>query len=486
MERISESKMRKAAARLEYKNLSIIATVFLSIVFFIAPRIVFAQVLINEIMYDLSGADDKHEWVEIYNNGSSPVDLSDWKFNDGDTATNHGLNAPPKNNSRGSTVLDAGDYALLADDAATLIADLPNYNGIIIDTVLALSNTDATLKLFDQDGLEIAAIAYNKNLGGAGNGRSLEWDGAALKESAVDGGTPGEANSVLTSSGATPSAAPSASPAAANSSNNNSVPATPSPAIAPASPNYQYSQDVLLNEFLPSPNNGEKEWVELFNAGSSAINLSGWQIDDEDNATAPQIIPTDTIISPNGFLVISFNKNTLNNDGDKVRLLWPDDQVVHAVAYSKASPGQSVAKFGDIWLWTNQPTPGRANKKSLTAKNEILTLAGAPNSGDKITAIEEAAAIDANTPPSFASADYNTKTATITPGISADKNEAVKEKSALNPNLIAAAASQPLQESSGLKTIFTLATVIILSSLAAGGLLYFRRQKSVDSQNFDD
>src|SRR3989339_847976 len=113
MERISESKMRKAAARLEYKNLSIIATVFLSIAFFITPRIVFAQVLINEIMYDLSGADDKHEWVEIYNNGSSPVDLSDWKFNDADTATNHGLNAPPKNNSRGSTVLDAGDYALL-------------------------------------------------------------------------------------------------------------------------------------------------------------------------------------------------------------------------------------------------------------------------------------------------------------------------------------------------------------------------------------
>ncbi|MEK7068058.1 MAG: lamin tail domain-containing protein, partial [Patescibacteria group bacterium] len=366
------------------KEKTIISAIFLSAAFFIAPKIVFAQVIINEIMYDLAGTDDKHEWVELYNNGSAPVDLTDYKFNDGDNATNHSLNIPPKNNGRGSIILDVGGYALLAGDAATLIADLPNYNGTIIDTVLSLSNTSATLKLLDKDGLGISTVSYTKDLGAAGNGRTLEWDGAALKESSADGGTPGRTNNIVSSTSLPPSAAPSVSPATTTA-------ATSSPGTTIQT--FDYSKDILINEFLPAPssagpapNDGEKEWIELFNAGSSVINLAGWQIDDTDNSTSPQIIPENTIIYANGFLVISFNKSTLNNEGDKVRLLWPDDQVVHAVSYSKAKPGQSVAKFGTSWLWTNQPTPGQANKKSATSDSESADMVTA---AEKINPIEE-------------------------------------------------------------------------------------------------
>ncbi|MEK7067428.1 MAG: lamin tail domain-containing protein, partial [Patescibacteria group bacterium] len=231
-------------------------------VFFIAPKMIWAQVIINEIMYDLPspGTDDKHEWVEIYNNGASPVDLTDYKFNDGDTATNHSLNIPPKNSSRGSMTLDAGGYALLAGDAATLIADLPNYIGTIIDTVINLSNTSATLKLLDKDGIEIASTAYNKDMGAAGNANTLESDGAGLKESLVDGGTPGLANSILSSS-ATPSPTLSGSPAPASAAT-----ASPTP-----TPGYQYSQKVFINEFLPWPASDDKEWVELVNSDNTTF-----------------------------------------------------------------------------------------------------------------------------------------------------------------------------------------------------------------------
>eukprot|EP01052_Picozoa_sp_SAG31_P031453 SAG31_NODE_3334_length_4394_cov_2.169034_1_plen_69_part_00 len=41
------------------------------------------------------------------------------------------------------------------------------------------------------------------------------------------------------------------------------------------------SQQVLLNEVLVNPDGeGEGEWVELFNNGTTAVNLSGWIVSD--------------------------------------------------------------------------------------------------------------------------------------------------------------------------------------------------------------
>jgi hypothetical protein len=436
--------------------------------FFVAPKFVSAKIVVNEIMYDLSGADDKHEWVELYNSGSSPVDLTDYKFNDG---ANHILNLPPEKGSRGSMVLGANEYLLLADDALTVASDLPNYSGTIIDTVLDLPNTNAVLKLLNQDGSEVSAAAYNKDLGAAGNGRSLEWDGTALEESTVDGGTPGRVNSVLSSSGAIPSATPLASP---NSNTTETV--APSPSTTTQA--FDYSQDILINEFLPAPNDGEKEWVELLNTGSSVISLTGWQVDDADNSTSPQVIPDNTTIAPNSFLVISFNKSTLNNDGDKVRLLWPNDQVIHAVSYNKAKQGQSVAKFDSGWLWTNQPTPGSANKKAVIEKNESIATAATVV---KINPIEES--VVAPTTPTT-SKKVSTPQTTINP----ETAFSAAAQPANNPENInlSAAASKSTKESSKINSILSLAGVILLAGLAAGGLIYFRHQKQIDIDGADD
>lgn len=42
------------------------------------------QVLITEIMYNASGTDTGFEWVEIYNAGSTTVDVTGWKLSDED------------------------------------------------------------------------------------------------------------------------------------------------------------------------------------------------------------------------------------------------------------------------------------------------------------------------------------------------------------------------------------------------------------------
>jgi len=448
--------------------------IFLALVaFFVAPKIVFGQIIINEIMYDLAGTDDKHEWVELFNNGSLPVDLTDYKINDGDTATNHSLNAPPKNNSRGLMVLGASEYLLLAGDANTLIADLPNYNETIIDTIINLSNTNSTLKLLDKDGLEVSIISYNKDLGAAGNGRTLEWDGTILKESTVDRGTPGQANSVLISTGEPLSATPSDSPATTSA-------VLPPPTLTTPTP-YQYSKDILINEFLPNPPAGEKEWVELFNAGESAVNLFGWQIDDDDNSTAPQIIPENTTIKPGEFLVISFNKSTLNNDGDKVRLLWPDDQVVHTVSYSKSTQGQSVAKFSGGWLWTNQSTPGQANKKSIVERNSSLAIIAAVSAAEKISPIEEGVIESTDTSPNKKTPNPQTNISP-TPIFSTAKQP---NNSPENINL-SASINEPVKDNIRISSFLSLVGVILLAGLSAGALIYFRKQRQIDTEGMDD
>jgi len=42
-----------------------------------------AQIILTEVMYDPSGPDRSDEYVEIYNHGASPVDLSGWQVGDG-------------------------------------------------------------------------------------------------------------------------------------------------------------------------------------------------------------------------------------------------------------------------------------------------------------------------------------------------------------------------------------------------------------------
>ena len=457
------------------KEKTIIAAIFLSAGFFIFPKLASAQVVINEIMYDLKiVADDKHEWVEIYNNSSDSIDLTGWKFNDGDTATNHALNPPSdaEHGSRGSIILSAGGYLLLADNAGILIADLPNYQGTIIDTIVKLSNTSATLKLLNSEGQEMALAFYSKEMGAAGSGKTLEWDGATFKESLSDGGTPGLPNSVLNQNPVSPTPSPSPSP-------------TPSPAPSPAAsagetisptptplpaPSFQYSQDIFLNEFLPYPEKDEKEWAELYNTGSQTINLTGWQIDDEENSTTPLVITDDTQIKPGEFLIVTMTKSTFNNDGDQVRLLWPDGQVVHSVAYPSAKQNQSCSRFDNQWLWTGSPTPGQTNKKS---PSNSITTANVYSPPPQILTKEE---IAANVQPISQNSPKNSP--------AANNNSGGSETNKENPEIFAAglppgqnSPNPPAQSNQSLKIILILFSIVALAALAGTGLVFFRRWK---------
>ncbi|MDP2946429.1 MAG: lamin tail domain-containing protein, partial [bacterium] len=168
------------------------------------------DLIINEIMYDLEGADTlnnkSREWVEIYNNSGRAITLaggnSGWRFSDG---SNHILNEPPTNGSQGSMAISVGGYAVLAGDAATFLVDHPSFSGTFIDTVMSLKNSTSTVKIIAPDGAVIDEVTYYNSWGANGNGKTLERKSASggsndstnWAQSSAPGGTPGAANNWL-------------------------------------------------------------------------------------------------------------------------------------------------------------------------------------------------------------------------------------------------------------------------------------------------
>lgn len=132
--------------------------------------------VINEIMYDLSGSDAGHEWIELYNGGTSSVQLvggsgqGSFRFNDG---SNHLL---AETALSGTLAIAAGGYAIIADDAAAFISDHPGYSGTVIDTSMSLPNTGGAAKIVDGAGNIIDSVSYAQSQGANGDGNSLGRD----------------------------------------------------------------------------------------------------------------------------------------------------------------------------------------------------------------------------------------------------------------------------------------------------------------------
>jgi hypothetical protein len=139
---------------------------------------------ISEIMYDLPGSDTGREWVEICNNNSVAENLTGWKFFEG--GTNHGLTL-----TNGSWILDAGAYAIIADNPATFLQDNPSYAGTLFDSSFSLSNTGEQIGLKNSSLELVESITYNSSWGANGNGNSLQFVNGNWCEGNT---TPGYAN----------------------------------------------------------------------------------------------------------------------------------------------------------------------------------------------------------------------------------------------------------------------------------------------------
>lgn len=121
--------------------------------------------------------------------------------------------------------------------------------------------------------------------------------------------------------------------------------------------------DVRINEFYP----GSSGWIELVNAGTAAVDLSGWKVDDVANGGAsPKNIPAGTTLAPGAVVLVSYSGiNTAS--ADEVRLLNPAGAAVDSHAnYFGVDPCYGAGRCygrvpdGGPWAPAHIPCTGAA------------------------------------------------------------------------------------------------------------------------------
>lgn len=72
---------------------------------------------------------------------------------------------------------------------------------------------------------------------------------------------------------------------------------------------------IAITEFMNHPKGADAthEWVELYNYGTSAVNLRNWSLQDEDSDSTV-ISTTDLIVQPGFYIVLTANKDTFETN----------------------------------------------------------------------------------------------------------------------------------------------------------------------------
>jgi hypothetical protein len=335
-----------------------LAALWLSGFFFTQTCLAGEGVVISEVAWSGSSESSYDEWLELYNQTNNDVDLSGWTLESRD--------ASPKISLSG--LIAGGKYFLLErtnDEASPVQADM-FYAG-------SLGNDGEYLELKDGNGAVVDFIDASGGWIGGDNisKKTLQRCGSSWSSSAFPGGTPAAANDCST------------------------VAEVVFESLSDI-PVYRFG-DLIINEFLPNPDTGDDEWVELYHPGASRLLLDGWYLSDGSGAkTAIE----GEMESGEYFFVVNKPKGSLNNGGDEISLFSSDGNLIDRVVYgdwglstetnapaadkgfSLVLPvdGRKGSYFSDSFVVSGEPTPGRPNRIIAIVSEEVDR--GALSSGD--------------------------------------------------------------------------------------------------------
>ncbi len=94
------------------------------------------SIIITEVCPSGCATSD-HQWIEIYNKSTEPIDLSVWKFWEG--GVNHGLTISPSSTVT-TTILIPGAYAIIAQNDKVFFADHPETTSTVFDSAWSTLN----------------------------------------------------------------------------------------------------------------------------------------------------------------------------------------------------------------------------------------------------------------------------------------------------------------------------------------------------------
>jgi hypothetical protein len=331
----------------------LLGALIFSVCFFIFPENAFAStdyLIISEIMYDPGGTDTGHtDWVEIYNPTADTISIKKENFGLIDEEklelAKDGVHYLNCHKIKEDLSLPAGGFLILADNDAEFKTDYPAVSAKIIDSTFSLSTDGDTIHLSaDKCATFFEEIKYVDSWGAKNNGNTLEKikltgdnDQDNWQESYVAGGTPGAENSQK-------------------------------PKLK------EYSKDIYINEILPNPINEDDEYIELYNSGSTDVDLENWILRDSSKA-GKYVFFKGAEIKAGEYLAVYKKdyKFALNNTGDEnIYLYNPKEEIVSQVLYSGSRENVSFNFDGSLWRWSKYLTPGAENKFNNPPTYEII------------------------------------------------------------------------------------------------------------------
>ena len=157
--------------------------------------------------------------------------------------------------------------------------------------------------------------------------------------------------------------------------------------------------NIFINEIMCDnvsgivDNKGENDdWIEIYNPGTSAVDIGGLFItDDLSDPTKYQIPatqPDSTRIGPGGFLLLWADNDpeqgvlhldfALNNGGEEVGIYYSQFSVIDQVAFGVQQKDTSYGRVGDglaSWVFFSEPTPGFSNNMAVDEyENKVVNV----------------------------------------------------------------------------------------------------------------
>lgn len=252
----------------------------------------FGQVMVNEVYS--RGVTGALDWVEVYNNSASAIDISGYKiYDDG----GQGGTKDKKPYPSGTIVPAYGFYVIVTDTATVGLNDkfglsstgdkvwLENASGSVVDSAI------------------IPALGIDTTIARQTNG-SATW----VKLSPMTRGTS--------------------------------------------------NSQVVLNEVYSRGATGNLDWVEIYNVSSDTIDISGFKIYDGGGLRGEKpkkLFPAGTIIPTNGFTVIVTDTNTSVTDSSKFGLSTTADTVWLERPTGVVIDSVAIPALGKDTSWARQP-----------------------------------------------------------------------------------------------------------------------------------
>ena len=288
------------------------------------------------------------EFIELYNADTNPISLAGWRLGDSTSPDTH-FRFPR------DVVIEPGSYVVLFGGGNPSGFTVPVYtdDGRIGN---GLTNKGEDIQLTDDAGNTIAVVSYD------------DWP----KDQSIVRTPPG-GGTFAPHKTASPTEAPfSPGRATDDEPETPEVPETPEPKT-PSEPIPTYA--LFISEVLADPPSGaagdanqdgqrdgyEDEFIELYNADSTSVDISGWRLGDSTSPDTHFQFPPDAVIEPYSYVVLFGGGNPsgftipvytddgrigngLTNSGEDIQLIDDAGNTIAVVSYDDWPKDQSIVR----------------------------------------------------------------------------------------------------------------------------------------------